>query len=76
MGDNERIIKTNFNMSFKGYLIPEMFNEFMNTQRFFTPKQVVVNDESGLSISSVFSPDSRTKSVTIFHQNNHHYQVG
>jgi hypothetical protein len=66
MGDNERIIKTNFNMSFKGYLIPEAFNEFMNTQRFFTPKQVVVNDESGLSISSVFSPDSRAQSVTIF----------
>ena len=66
MGDNERIIKTNFNMSFKGYLIPEAFNEFLNTQRFFSPKQVVVNDESGLSISSVFSPDSRAETVRIF----------
>ena len=66
MDDNERIIKTNFNMSFKGYLIDRRFNEFMNTQKIFTPKQVVVNDESGLSISSVFSPDSRAHKVTIF----------
>ena len=60
MDDNERIIKTNFNMSFKGYLIPEAFNEFMNTQRFFSPKQVVVNDESGLiaqHCSQIVSPN-------------------
>ncbi len=66
MADNERIIKTNFNMSFKGYLIPESFNEFLNTQRYFTPKQVVVEDESGLVISSLFSPDSRSEKVSIF----------
>ena len=60
MADNERIIKTNFNMSFNGYLIPESFNEFLTTQRYFTPKQVVVEDESGLIISSLFSPDSRS----------------
>ena len=66
MSDNERIIKTNFNMSFNGYLIPESFNEFMTTQRYFTPKQVVVEDESGLVISSLFSPDSRSEKVSIF----------
>ena len=54
MGDDERIIKTTFNMSFNGYLVPESFNEFLNTQRFFTPKQVVVEDESGLVVSSLF----------------------
>jgi len=66
MGDNERIIKTTFNMSFNGYLIPESFNEFINTQRFFTPKQVVIEDESGLVVSSLFSPDSRSEKVSIF----------
>ena len=66
MGDNERIIKTTFNLSFKGYLVPESFNEFMNTQRYFTPKQVVVEDESGLVVSSLFSPDSRSEKVSIF----------
>ena len=66
MGDNERIIKTTFNMSFNGYLVPESFNEFLNTQRFFTPKQVVVEDESGLVVSSLFSPDSRSEKVSIF----------
>jgi hypothetical protein len=53
-------------MSFNGYLIPESFNEFINTQRFFTPKQVVVEDESGLVVSSLFSPDSRSEKVSIF----------
>ena len=53
-------------MSFNGYLIPESFNEFINTQRYFTPKQVVVEDESGLVISSLFSPDSRSEKVSIF----------
>ena len=53
-------------MSFNGYLIPESFNEFINTQRFFTPKQVVIEDESGLVVSSLFSPDSRSENVSIF----------
>ena len=75
MGDNERIIKTNFNMSFKGYLVPESFNEFLTTQRHFTPKQVVVEDESGLVVSSLFSPDREVKRLVFFQLENHHYLV-
>ena len=45
-GDNERIIKTTFNFSFRGYLIPESFNEFMNTQKYFTPSRIDIEDNT------------------------------
>ena len=53
-GDNERIIKTTFNFSFRGYLIPESFNEFMNTQKYFTPSRIDIEDNTGLQFTPNF----------------------
>ena len=66
MVDNERMIKTTFSFNFRGYLIPESFNEFINTQKYLTPKQIVTEGEFEFGVSSVFSPDSRTERVRVF----------
>ena len=39
LADSERAVKTNFSMQFKGYLVPESLNDYINTQRRFSPTQ-------------------------------------
>ena len=44
--DNRRNIKTTFSVTIKGYLIPDSFNDVVTTQKFITPKQLVVTNET------------------------------
>ena len=68
MADNERIVKTTFSFTFRGYLIPESFNEYINTKKYLTPQQVVFEGELALGLSSIFQPDSRAQTVRVFGQ--------
>ena len=63
MGDNERLIKTTFSFSFRGYLVPKEFNNYMLTNKSFSPKTLKIMDESGLHLSSIFSPDTNAQTV-------------
>ena len=65
MADNERMIKTSFTFNFRGYLIPEAFNNYINTRRYLTPARVNINDETDLSFSSLYAPDKRAETVTL-----------
>ena len=64
MADNERMIKTSFTFNFRGYLIPEAFNNYINTRRYLTPARVNINDETDLSFSRFYAPDKRAETVT------------
>ena len=64
MADNERMIKTSFTFNFRGYLIPEAFNNYINTRRYLTPARVNINDETDLSFSRMYAPDKRAETVT------------
>tara|TARA_A100001391_G_scaffold53246_3_gene32454 strand:+ start:463 stop:1875 length:1413 start_codon:yes stop_codon:yes gene_type:complete len=55
--DNRRNIKTTFSVTIKGYLIPDSFNDVVTTQKFITPKQIVINDETNLKISTLANID-------------------
>ena len=45
IGDNERLIKTNFNVTIYGYLLPEMgLNNKSTTTKFITPKKIVFDE--------------------------------
>ena len=65
MADSERMIKTSFTFNFRGYLIPEAFNNYINTRKYLTPARVNINDETDLSFSSVYAPDQRAETVTL-----------
>ena len=65
MADNERIIKTNFTFSFRGYLVPEAFNDYVTTTKYFSPKRLSILDESEGSFSSIYRPDTRSETVRI-----------
>ena len=53
--DKERLIRTEFSVTLKGYLIPEAFNELSgpHTQATYTsPSQVIVGTETAVSVPS------------------------
>lgn len=57
--EQERLIKTTFNFTFNGYLLPEEFNGVSNTQRSFSPKYVSTFGETVVDINQVQKNDSR-----------------
>ena len=66
MADSERIIKTNFTFNFRGYLVPEAFNDLVTTTKYFSPSRLDIVDESEGSFSSIYRPDTRSEHVRIF----------
>jgi hypothetical protein len=65
MADSERMIKTTFTFNFRGYLIPEAFNNYINTRRYLSPSRISINDETDLSFSRFYAPDKRAETVTV-----------
>jgi hypothetical protein len=57
--EQERLIKTTFNFTFNGYLLPEDFNGVSNTQRSFSPKYVSTFGETVVDVASVNKSESR-----------------
>ena len=66
MSDGERFIKTTFSLQLYGYLVPEAFNDKLNTQKFITPKKIDIVDETDMSISSLFNPNTKTETLRAF----------
>ena len=66
MSDNERFIKTTFSLQLFGYLVPESFNEKINTQKYITPKKIDIVDETDMSVSSLFNPNTKTQTLRAF----------
>jgi hypothetical protein len=65
MSDNERFIKTTFSLQLYGYLVPEAFNDKINTQKFITPKKIDIIDETDMSVSSLFNPNTKTETLRV-----------
>jgi hypothetical protein len=54
VSERERIVRTEFSVTLKGYLIPEAFNELSGPhtmQKHLTPKTLVIKDETDVSIN-------------------------
>ena len=62
--NSERIIKTNFSVTLKGYLIPEEFNNIVTTQKSLTPKRILIGDDVSVNLTKLVG-DSQTKDVKI-----------
>ena len=54
---NRRNIKTNFSVTLRGYLLPEQFNP-VNTEKFITPKQLVVTNETDIDVLPITDIDA------------------
>ena len=62
---NERVVKTEFSVQLKGYLIPDAFNDLQGphtNQKYLTPKRLVLGTETDVEVPSAMEaltdPDS------------------
>ena len=62
--NSERIIKTNFTVTLRGYLIPEEFNNVITTQKHLTPKRLLIGDNVSVNLTDLVG-SSDTKNVKI-----------
>jgi len=44
--ENERLIKTTFSMTLNGYILPEAFNNYNTTQKYLTPKKLIIREST------------------------------
>ena len=66
MSEGERFIKTTFSLQLYGYLVPEAFNDKVNTQKYITPKKIDIVDETDMSVSSLFNPNTKTETLRAY----------
>jgi len=52
--DKGRLVKSNFNLTLKAYLIPEYFNEYPSVQKRFTTQEIKLGVETTLSELELF----------------------
>jgi len=66
--EKERVVRTEFSVTLKGYLIPEAFNELAGPhtmQKFLTPKTLTIGAETDVSIASIVKQEEGVQQVTI-----------
>ena len=54
VSEKERIVKTEFSVTLKGYLLPEAFNELAGPhtmQKYLTPKRLVIGTETDIDVA-------------------------
>ena len=52
VGDTERLVRTNFTVTLRGYLLPEgNFDHRSTTQKFITPKKIIIGTETDVKIT-------------------------
>ena len=68
VSDRERIVRTEFSVTLKGYLIPEAFNELAGPhtmQKYLTPKTLSIGAETDVAFSSIVKQEEGVQQVTI-----------
>jgi hypothetical protein len=63
--DSTRKIKTSFSVTLSGYLVPDSFNDIVTTQKFVTPKQIVISDGTDLNITSLTKTDEGVQTINV-----------
>jgi hypothetical protein len=66
--ERERIVRTEFSVTLKGYLIPEAFNELAGPhtmQKHLTPKTLTIGAETDVSVASIVKQEEGVQQVTI-----------
>jgi hypothetical protein len=48
--DGERLIKTTFSLNLNGYIVPEHYNSISTTQKFLTPKKLIIRENADTTI--------------------------
>jgi len=68
VSDRDRVVKTEFSVTLRGYLIPEAFNELIGPhtmQKHLTPKTLSIGAETDVAFSSIVKQDEGVQEVRI-----------
>ncbi|OUW63299.1 MAG: hypothetical protein CBD58_00415 [bacterium TMED198] len=67
--NSERLIRTNFTVTLRGYLLPEEFNNVVTTQKALTPKRILIGDDVSLNLQDLVpGDDGRDVRITVAQQ--------
>ncbi len=55
--DGERLIKTTFGVTLNGYILPETFNNYTTTQKYLTPKKLVIRENVDTNLEELAIED-------------------
>ena len=66
--NSERLIRTNFTVTLRGYLLPEEFNNVVTTQKALTPKRILIGDDVSLALTDLISDDGRDVRIMVSQQ--------
>jgi hypothetical protein len=64
VSDQERSVKTEFSITLNGYLIPEDFNNKITTQKYLTPKRLVIGNETDVPLDSLVEVSHPTSTLS------------
>ncbi len=53
--DNEKIIKTKFSVVLNGYILPEHFNNKTTTQKYYTPKKIIIREQTDKKLEDIIN---------------------
>ena len=51
--EGERLIKTTFGVTLDGYILPETFNNYTTTQKYLTPKKLVIRENVDKNLEEI-----------------------
>lgn len=63
--DKGRMVRSNFTLEIKGFLVPEVANNLLTTQKSYTTQQIILETETEVDILSVVQPDPFCEKIIV-----------
>ena len=63
--DKGRLVRSNFSLELKGYLIPEVANDLLTTQKNFTTQQIILDTETEVDVLAMSQVDPLAQKIMI-----------
>ena len=63
--DKGRLVRSNFSLELKGYLIPEVANDLLTTQKEFTKQQIILDTETEVDVLAMSQVDPLAQKIMI-----------
>ncbi len=60
-----RVVRSNFSLEIRGFLIPEVANNLLTTQKEFTKQQIILETETEIDVLSVIQPDPFCEKIIV-----------
>jgi hypothetical protein len=63
--DRGRLVRGNFTLEIQGFLVPEVANDLITTQKEFTKQQIILENETEVDVLSITQPDPFAEKIII-----------